>query len=171
MAHEEICMIKDPAYYQCKTCKKLQFQPEYFSGLNWRDALPLVGKVVEFSDDPDRYGWESGILHHLDNRGGRRFAMKGGFHYEYIRTTHQTHAHPKINIGSVELPRPETTDLFAGQQYFCVENGKVIGRVWSAHRLDIARLKSGLIHLSESRAQEWADWWRDYVMAAPSTEK
>ena len=32
--------------------KQITFVPEYYSGLNWKDAEHLVGKIIEYSDFP-----------------------------------------------------------------------------------------------------------------------
>jgi hypothetical protein len=132
-----------------------------------------VGRVVEFSDNPE-CGWWSGRLIEIFTATTKKFKGefkskrgKGFIPYEYIRTTPETHAHPTINIGGVGLPRPEVEAPAEGTIYWfrSIENQKRCS-TWSGVSLDFNRLEAGVVHLTESRAQAWADWWRDYVMAA-----
>jgi hypothetical protein len=145
--------------------KEQPFEPEYFSGLNWREALPLVGKVVEFSNRAET--WENPTkkqLKEIDVGCQFPFICEYGMNHNYVRTTPETHTHPTITIGGVKLPRPEHIEPFAGTHYFSVDNGNVVKRVWSACPYDMEKLMAGNVHRTESRAQEWADWWQKTVI-------
>ena len=90
--------------------KQTAFVPEYYSGLNWRDAEHLIGKTVECSNNPDA-GWKIGKLQ-IATRPGEFFNVDIGNrhdfydYYTYIRTCEETFKHPTINIGGVKLPKP-----------------------------------------------------------------
>jgi hypothetical protein len=144
--------------------KELPFEPEYFSGLNWREAEKLVGKVVEFSDDGNH--WTAGTFSTYSGvmKPSHKFLNEKLNAWIYIRTTPETYAHPTITIGGVKLPRPEHIEPFAGTHYFSVDNGNVVKRVWSACPYDMEKLMAGNVHRTESRAQEWADWWQKTVI-------
>lgn len=144
--------------------KEPPFTPEYFSGLNWREAEKLIGKVVEFSNTGNYWTERTlvRLLGGIDNV--YKFVSKDDLKSIYIRTTPDTHKHPTITIGRVELPRPETTPLVIGQEYFYFDpaNTSMCTRsVWSDGFVDHLRLNNKCIHLTESRAQAWADWWQD----------
>ncbi len=89
--------------------KQTTFVPEYYSGLNWRDAEHLVGKTVECTNNPD-YEWEVGLLRRIVPIGNN-FDVSMHF-YTYIRTCKETFKPPTINIGGVELPKPETMEQY-----------------------------------------------------------
>jgi hypothetical protein len=174
----EHCGAGDDAHhsYTCPTGKHpdREFQPEYFSGLNWREAEKLVGKVVEFTDDPDDIEWEQGVLAGLDMEvPGRRFSIKRDDNFEYIRTCPETYqdTHPTITITvngkDFKLPRPEVEAPGPGQKYFYVgADGNIVRCSWDGYGSEHDILALGKVHLTEARAQAWADWWRDYIMAA-----
>jgi len=85
--------------------KQTTFVPEYYSGLNWRDAEHLIGKNVECTNNPDA-GWKAGLF-----KSGYPFGVNVAGQtefYIYIRTCEETFKHPTINIGGVDLPKPET---------------------------------------------------------------
>lgn len=138
--------------------KQTTFVPEYFSGLNWRDAEHLIGKTVECSNNPD-YGWEVGLLRRIVPIG-KNFYVSMNF-YTYIRTCEETSKHQTINIGGVELPMPETVEPALGTQYWlspaCNE------MVWGGS-YHINALKSGRVHLTKDNAKAWADWWKTTVI-------
>jgi hypothetical protein len=151
--------------------KNPPFEPEYFSGLNWRDAEKLVGKLVEFTDDPGSNEWESGVLQCLDFKGGRRFKVKNNYHFEYIRTTPETHAHPTITLTvngrEWVLPRPEVEAPERHTPYFRVRaNDEVTKYYWQGGQVEIDWLDNGHVHLTKDRAQAWTDWWENTVIAA-----
>jgi hypothetical protein len=149
--------------------KEPPFEPEYFSGLNWRDAERLVGKLVEFSCNGD--GWNTGILEYIDKKDFAefRFGEQTGVLYTYIRTCPETHAHPTITIGGVELPRPEVEAPKYDQTYYtfdCNEKNRTFAHSWCDDSYDKMWLNHGIVHLTEDRAQAWASWWENTVMAA-----
>lgn len=148
--------------------KPTTFVPEYYSGLNWRDAEHLIGKTVEYTDNPD-IGWKVGTLKKfcdLDviSRFGIGLNECINVHfYTYIRTCEEKFKHPTINIGGVELPMPETKEPEKGTKYWLYSD--CIDMYWSGHYHDIAFLKAGRVHLTEERAKAWADWWKKEVIA------
>jgi hypothetical protein len=179
----EYCGAGDDSHhsYTCPTGKhpNREFEPEYFSGLNWRDAEKLVKEVVEFSCNGN--GWNKGRLSHIDKKdfAEHRYqkyrdpaaAIRGG--YTYIRTCQETYVHPTLNIGGVKLPRPETKPPEEGAEY-CLFDPTDINAIgcydWSGDKSDLEWLKSGCIHLTEARAQAWADWWENTVIKAMKGE-
>lgn len=146
--------------------KQTTFMPEYYSGLNWRDAEHLIGKTVECSNNPDA-GWKVGKLQ-IATRPGEFFNVDIGNrqdfydYYTYIRTCEETFRHPTINICGVELPKPETVEPELGTNYWvaplCTE------MCWGCSPSDIDALQSGRVHLTEDRAKAWADWWKKEVI-------
>lgn len=148
--------------------EKLTFKPEYYTGLNWRDALPLVGKVVEFSDDPDCCGWTKGKLYGIDQQFQRRFRQKG-LHFEYIRTCPETHSHPTITLTvngrEWVLPRPETEAPERGIDYWIVDTYETDRYKWQDGEVDREWLEAGIVHLTEDRAQVWADFWQNAILS------
>jgi hypothetical protein len=167
----EHCGAGDDAHhsYTCPTGKHpdREFQPEYFSGLNWREAEKLVGKVVEFSFDGDI--WSRGRLNGIVQRdfATYRYKKQSGVYYIYIRTTPKNDAHPTIAIGGVKLPRPEVEAPEFGTVYWYRDPyNSVQATRWYSDCGDLARLNTGELHLTEARAQAWADWWENTVMAA-----
>jgi len=153
--------------------KEPAFQPEYFSGLNWQEAEKLVGKVVEFSDGGE-YWCGPYLLKKLNEKSQVRFCAyrnNSRADYTYIRTTTETYkdAHPTITIGGVELPRPEVGAPEYNKPYFtfdCNEKHKIFNQIWCNDMYDKRWLNHGIVHLTEDRAQAWADWWEDIVVAA-----
>jgi hypothetical protein len=149
---------------------KKQFQPEYFSGLNWQDAKKLVGRPIEFSNDPGYEGWETGILESLDYNQGHRFKILHRWFYEYTRTCPDTFqdSHPTIRITvngkDYDLPKPETEAPDDGALYWAIdpltENG-IEKDTWRGHMDDKYRLSNMAVHFTEDRAQAWADFWKE----------
>ncbi len=88
------------------------FVPEYYSGLNRKDAEHLIGKTVECSNNPD-VGWKVGKLQ-IATRPGEFFNVDIGNpqnfydYYTYIRTCEETFKHTTINVSGIDLPKPET---------------------------------------------------------------
>lgn len=149
--------------------KEPAFEPEYFSGLNWREAKKWLNRLVECSMDGE--SWHGpftlkkidDIREHLYKYHCCRQA------YPYIRTCPQTHAHPNITIGGVELPRPEVEAPEYNQKYFtfdCNEQNRIFSHTWWNDQYDKRWLRYGIVHLTKDRAQAWADWWKNIVMAA-----
>ena len=135
------------------------FNPKYYSGLNWSDAEHFIGKTVECSNNPD-YGWEVGLLRRIVPIG-KNFYVSMNF-YTYIRTCEETSKHPTINIGGVELPKPETEEPEKGTKYWL--NPDCIDMYWCGNYHDRAFLKAGRVHLTEERAKAWTDWWKNAVI-------
>ncbi len=146
--------------------KQTTFVPEYYSGLNWRNAEHLIGKTVECTNNPDA-GWKVGKLQ-IATRPGECFNVYIGIrqdlndYYTYIRTCEETFKHPTINIGWIELPKPETVAPELGAKYWlsptCTE------MYWCASPYDISELNSCRVHLTEERAKAWTDWWKNAVI-------
>ena len=159
--------------------KQTTFMPECYSGLNWRDADHLVGKTVECSNNPDA-GWKVGKLQ-IATRPGECFNVNIGLrqyfydYYTYIRTCEETFKHPTINIGGVELPIPETVAPAPGTVYWMFGFGAPVTAkdgslydmgVWpkDISKVEKEALKNGAIHITEDRAQAWANWWKSMVI-------
>ena len=143
--------------------KQTTFMPEYYSGLNWRDAEHLVGKTVECSNCPDM-GWKFGVLKMIAPIG-ENFAVDISGHpnfYIYIRTCEGPFKHPTINIGGVELPKPETVAPALGIKCWLVPACDEF--VWDGYNYNIKNLQAGRVHLTEERAKAWADWWKSIVI-------
>ena len=147
--------------------KQSTFMPEYYSGLNWKDAEHLVGKIIEYSDFPGQ-GWKVGKLKKL-NKIGENFVVNTKNHcafYTYIRTVSK---HPTINIGGVELPMPETVAPANETKYWIfpypAHRELFHSFHWSGAPSDIDALQAGQVHLTEERAKAWADWWKKGVLA------
>lgn len=148
--------------------KQNVFVPEYYSGLNWRDAEHLIGKTVECTTNPD-CGWAVGTLKIIAHMNDTHFGMTIDNHtyfYNYIRTCEKTFKHPTINICGVELPKPETVAPSNGEQYWLSHAGGEPGYIlfWNNDDDDISALKECRIHLTKERAQAWADWWKSIVI-------
>ncbi len=151
--------------------KPTTFIPEYFSGLNWKDAEGLIGKIIESTDCPSQ-GWKIGRLTkvHDGNEDSNLFEVYDredgtSAMYEYIRTVEEilVPEHPTINVCGVELPMPETFALEFRTKYWlsptCTE------MCWNCAPSDIDALQAGQVHLTEERAKAWADWWKKGVLA------
>lgn len=147
--------------------KQNVFVPEYYSGLNWRDAEHLIGKTVECTTNPD-CGWAVGTLKIIAHMNDTHFGMTIDNHtyfYTYIRTVEEilVPEHPTINIGGTELPKPETVAPVLGTKYWvspaCTEV------YWYGYHHNKSELKEGRVHLTEERAKAWADWWNKEVLA------
>ena len=157
--------------------KPTTFIPEYFSGLNWKDAEGLIGKIIESTDCPDGW-WKIGRLTkvHDGKKGSGFFEVYDredgtSAMYEYIRTVEEilVPEHPTINIGGVELPMPETIVLARGTKYWVfpypAHRELFHSLRWSCSISDIDALQAGQVHLTEDRAKAWADWWKKEVLA------
>ena len=145
---------------------------EYFSWLNWRDAAHLIGKTVECSNCPDR-GWHVGTLKDVsrDDAIAHFDIISDGEvnFFVYIRTCEETFKHPTINIGGVELPKPETVAPRYGEYYWisiehCDHCDIRYQQCWDGDDSDISFLKAGRVHLTEERAKAWTDWWKNSVI-------
>ena len=157
----------------CIYRRKQTFVHEYFSGLNWRDAEHLIGKTVECTDNPDT-GWKVGTLKELcDFDVISRFGIVRNGHYVYIRTCEKTDQHQTINIGGVELPKPETVAPEPGTVFWIFGPPAKVNAVsmydsavWphDVSKWDKEYLNSGSIHLTEERAKAWSDWWKSMVI-------
>jgi hypothetical protein len=160
------CVIEGCYRYDKWEPKEPPFEPEYLTGINRKDAKDLLGKPVEFS----HYGhyWSLGQLVALaDENEPFGVDYKGGTEWvHYIRTTPETHAHPTINIGGAELPRPEVDAPEKGDKYWVWNPNRQIKSIWENDMIDKDRLLLGQVHLTGDRAQAWASWWSNTVMAA-----
>jgi hypothetical protein len=170
-----------PSKFPCSSCtcgkyfepKEQPFEPEYFSGLNWRDALPLVEHVVEFSCDGEVWRGPYVLQDVIGTKHtSHRYRSALCNDYLYIRTTPETNAHPTVTLTvngrEWVLPKPETNAPADGWGYWFIdfaENGYTTS-VWTDDRFDNNRLKKKAVHLTESRAQAWADFWKNGIMAA-----
>jgi hypothetical protein len=125
-----------------------------------RFAIPLKAEIVEFSSSNDGVRL---LLHETNNPNYPKGCSTVWVHEAQLRKIDSL-AHPTITIGGVKLPRPEHIEPFAGTHYFSVDNGNVVKRVWSACPYDMEKLMAGNVHRTESRAQEWADWWQKTVI-------
>ena len=140
--------------------KPTAFEPEYYSGLNWRDAEHLIGKTVECTNNPD-YEWKVGLLRRIVPIGSN-FDVSMHF-YTYIRTCEETVPHPTINIGGVDLPKPENVALEFRTKYWL--SPTCTKMCWNCAPSDIDALQAGQVHLTEERAKAWTDWWKKGVLA------
>ena len=146
--------------------KQNVFVPEYYSGLNWKDAEHLIGKTVECTNHPDS-GWHVGLFKlTMAHRSWYNFSVNIAGQtesYLYIRTCEETFKHPTINIGGIDLPMPETFALEFRTKYWlsptCTE------MCWNCAPSDIDALQAGQVHLTEERAKAWTDWWKKEVLA------
>jgi hypothetical protein len=89
------CVYPSPDWHPDTKYRRKEpvFVPEYFSGLNWRDALSLDGNVVEASIDAEN--WELIKLEGFSRTTNNRFRSVNGHVYTYIRTCcPEIHAHP-----------------------------------------------------------------------------
>jgi hypothetical protein len=65
-----------------------------------------------------------------------------------------------INDQEWTLPRPEVVAPEHNTPVWWVDSAnQVRTTIWGDSRMDRARLEMGLVHISESRAQAWADFW------------
>jgi hypothetical protein len=145
--------------------KEQPFEPECFSGLNCQRAERLVGTVVEVSDDGGEWSGPFKLVRIRNQGYGRRFETAWNY-WEYIRTAPETHAHPTITIGGVKLPRPEVDVPERGAEYWVWTPKGILHNEWHGSRTDKEYFLFSMIHLTEDRAQAWASWWENAVMAA-----
>ena len=80
-----------------------------------------------------------------------------------------------INIGWVELPKPETVAPAPGTVYWMFGFGAPVTAkdgslydmgVWpkDISKVEKEALRNGAIHITEERAKAWADWWKATVI-------
>lgn len=74
--------------------------------------------------------------------------------------------HPTITIAGVELPMPEVEAPEYGTRHWVWKPQSINTYIWMNVFIDKKHLNYGLVHLTEDRAQAWASWWRNTVMAA-----
>ena len=146
------------------------FIPKSYSGLNCKDAKHLIGKIVEGTNYPNE-DWKTVKLINITN-GKQRSGVFEVYHqkkpgvtgtYEYIRTCEETASHPTINIGGVELPKPEIVAPALGSKYWLAPACNEM--IWGGHRHNINALQARRVHLTEERAKAWSDWWEKEVAA------
>jgi len=153
------------AEYRRKEGKKEDLKIEYFSGLNWREAEKLIGKVVEFSDEGTVWS-RAKKLRHVASKEVRKF-YNCDEAWVYIRTCHETYKHPTITIGGIELPKPEAEAPEKGTDFWIWapdEIEEIEELTWCGDPSDEKILASGIVHLTQDRAQAWADWWENTVI-------
>ena len=167
-----------PAWVPCFNYRRKEtaFMPKCYSGLNWRDAEHLIGKVIEYTNKPDA-GWKVGKLKTVEDViDTAHFGVSIGldiYYHIYIRTCEETFKHPTINIGGVDLPMPEAVAPPPGTVYW-VFGTPATAKDGSLYDMDVwpqcvsewekESLKNGAIHLTEERARAWADWWKKEVI-------
>ena len=152
--------------------KPTTFIPEYFSGLNCKDAKHLIGKVVEGTNYPNE-DWKTVKLLNITN-GKQRSGVFEVYHqkepgvigtYEYIRTVkeHSSQTPPTINISGIELPMPETVAPAHDTKYWTFPG--CICHIWNGFTREISALHIGQVHLTEERAKAWTNWWKKEVLS------
>ena len=151
--------------------KPTTFNPEYYSGLNCKDAEHLIGKVVEGTNYPNE-DWKTVKLINITN-GKQRSGVFEVYHqkepdvtgtYEYIRTVEEilVPEHPTINICGTELPKPETVVPALGIRCWLAPACNEF--VWGGYKYNTENLQAGRVHLTEERAKVWMDWWKSVVI-------
>jgi hypothetical protein len=149
--------------------------PEYFTGLDREKAVQYCGRKVGYSYDGLR--WENGVLKLVDE-AGTPFSIistntRSNFWVNYIKTIPETYTHPTITIEvngkEYKLPRPEVNAPKVGTEYY-LWYPNVNSYSWVGDSIDHEWLKMDGVHLTENRAQAWADWWNNVVMAAQCPE-
>jgi len=138
------------------------FEPENFSGLNWREAKKFIGRTVGFSDNPDD-GWRKDILLNVEKQKNH-FQTASELHFDYIRTYPETYKHPTIKVGDTELPKPETEAPEKKTKIWEWYPGGILKSEWTGDPIVQNLLETGRIHLTQERAQTWADWWENTVI-------
>ena len=161
--------INADEFLNYKLNKPTTFVPEYYSGLNWRDAEHLIGKTVECTDNPD--SWYIGKLETL-SKVNKNFCVnidKRSCWQTYIRTCEETYQHQVINICGVELPMPETVAPAPGTTCYINLYDRITWHriTWPIEISEYHKttLRVGTLHLTEDRAKAWADWWKKEVLA------
>lgn len=150
--------------------KEPLFEPQYYSGLNWRDAEHLIGKMVEFSFTGD--SWAKGTLSEVVRKKHEQFRYKEKDNTRaiYIRTCPETHAHPTITLTvngrEWVLPKPETEAPERGIDYWIVDTCETDIYKWQDGEVDREWLEAGIVHLTGSCAQAWADFWNEAILGA-----
>jgi hypothetical protein len=150
--------------------KPQEFQPEYFSGLNWREAEKYVGKMMEFSDSGNK--WVTATLSKIITERDEvfRYVSKVEFRATYCRTCPETFAdpHPTIRITvngkDFDLPKPETEEPSKYTKYWVFDPAMedyTPATQWEDWKSDHQLLQQHCIHLTEDRAQAWADFWQE----------
>lgn len=173
----ETCLFSGPEWrLEAKYRRKEPpFKPEEFSGLNYRDAEPLVGRAVEGSCGGDN--WEPTILLELNTNPcvHPKFNTEKGSYY-YIKTTPQTCVHPNITltVNGIEckLPMPEMEAPKLGTKFFYLNTYNIVCcDYWHNNSCEQDWLRLCKIHLTLPRAQAWASWKENVIMAAVRGDK
>jgi hypothetical protein len=150
--------------------KKPPLRPEYFSGLNWREAEKYVGKLMEFSDSGNK--WVTATLSKIITERDEifRYASNAGFRATYCRTCPETFQdpHPTIRITvsgkDYDLPKPEKEAPEYNTLFYVFCPGAkdmFLETVWRGTDSDHRRLRQGSVFLTEDRAQAWTNWWKE----------
>jgi hypothetical protein len=151
--------------------KEHTFTPECFTGLDREKAVQYCGRKVGYSYDGLR--WENGVLKLVDE-AGTPFSIistntRSNFWVNYIKTIPETYVHPTITIEvngkEYKLPRPEVEAPEYGTRHWVWKPQSINTYIWMNVFIDKKHLNYGLVHLTEDRAQAWASWWRNDIMA------
>lgn len=167
------CMYSPQFASECEYRRKEPpFEPEYFSGLNWPKAEKLVGRKIEVSNDGDKWAGPFMLKGVSIYPVISRFELQSG-RWTYIRTCPETYAHPTITISGVELPSPEIESPRCGCMVWVFTPFHPDGyyeTTYQGYCGEEIALKRGFVHLTEDRAQAWADWWENTVIKAMKGE-
>lgn len=151
--------------------KEPPFEPKYYSGLNWRDAP--IGEKLCYSDDGEGWTKTASQLRAVFKPGGnkeyRPFQSLSGLRWYFAKTCPETNTHPTITLTvngrEWVLPKPETEAPAMDTVYwFISEHNELRHRLWDGCIYDGNMLQRGKVHLTESRAQAWVDFWREAIL-------
>jgi hypothetical protein len=212
--HWKQCICPSPDWHPGIKYRRKEppFQPEYFSGLSWREAekpktitlcgstkfrkefekamadLTLQGNIVI---SVGLFGHETGLdmnsctkkmldklhfqkidlsdeIYVINPNGYIGLSTCDEIHYAIAhnkKVNYLVQPHPTITIGGVELPRPEVNAPKVGTEYY-LWYPNVNSYSWVGDSIDHEWLKMDGLHLTEDRAQAWADWWENTVIKA-----
>jgi hypothetical protein len=160
-----------------KQCKELPFKPEYFSGLNFKDAKKYIGCHMYASNNGQEW-IPGGILKDLnfESCAHKKFQVNNKY-YNYISTCSETFkkSHPTIKITvngkDYNLPKPEVEEPQYDTICWVITQTGVYSIIWKGTCADTEKLRIGIIHLTRIRAQAWVDWWRKLINNTNNTSK
>jgi hypothetical protein len=168
----ETCLPYGPEWrpYAQYRRKETPFEPLYFTGLprDRKEAEQFLGNIMEFSENGNT--WEKDRLKKIDKNDHCLPYSYRGLWSNYIRTCPETFSdqHPTIKIivndKAYNLPKPETKAPDDGTKYWAVAPMEPRGievSIWLDEVYDNNRLKYQAIHLTEARAQAWANWLKE----------
>jgi hypothetical protein len=164
MAHEKEKSLSEEHEYHHK---KQEFEPKYFSALNWREISPFIDKPVEVSTMGDTWEGPHRIRRVAKGKDIVHRFLANCKWYPFARTCPETFEtlHPTINIGGVKLPMPEVNAPQIGTKYRRWKPGcKIFPEFsWQNSDMELGWLSDGVVHLTQSRVLQWRDWWQNYV--------